>query len=73
MKNPNHVGKQGDVKQLGGDFILGPGAVQHYLKFHDAPLTHSFFIIVNQCTYAHLMEHTEDRECIAFQLSLLIY
>lgn len=23
--NPTHVGKQGNISQLGGDFIFGPG------------------------------------------------
>ncbi|PCH34359.1 hypothetical protein WOLCODRAFT_160820 [Wolfiporia cocos MD-104 SS10] len=27
LKNPQHIGKQGDISQLGGDFILGPGNV----------------------------------------------
>ncbi|TFK32567.1 AhpC/TSA antioxidant enzyme-domain-containing protein [Crucibulum laeve] len=25
IKNPSHIGKQGNISQLGGDFILGPG------------------------------------------------
>ncbi|KAF8486666.1 AhpC/TSA antioxidant enzyme-domain-containing protein [Russula emetica] len=25
LKNPSHIGKQGNISQLGGDFILGPG------------------------------------------------
>ncbi|KAF8805171.1 hypothetical protein BYT27DRAFT_7192842 [Phlegmacium glaucopus] len=25
MKNPSHIGKQGNISQLGGDFIFGPG------------------------------------------------
>jgi hypothetical protein len=25
FKNPSHIGKQGNISQLGGDFILGPG------------------------------------------------
>jgi len=27
LKNPQHIGKQGNISQLGGDFIFGPGEV----------------------------------------------
>jgi hypothetical protein len=26
LKHPEHIGKQGNIHQLGGDFIFGPGA-----------------------------------------------
>jgi hypothetical protein len=29
LKNPSHIGKQGNISQLGGDFILGPGMHFH--------------------------------------------
>uniref|UniRef100_A0A0W0FBF7 AB hydrolase-1 domain-containing protein n=1 Tax=Moniliophthora roreri TaxID=221103 RepID=A0A0W0FBF7_MONRR len=41
MKNPSLIGKQGNVSQIGGDFVFGPG---------------------NTCSYAHFMQHTEDRK-----------
>ena len=25
IKNPSHFGKQGNLSQLGGDFVFGPG------------------------------------------------
>lgn len=25
LLNPHHMGKQGNLSQLGGDFVLGPG------------------------------------------------
>jgi len=39
LHHPQHIGKQGNISQLGGEFVFGPG---------------------NQCTFAHLMKHTED-------------
>ena len=34
LKNPSHIGKQGNISQLGGDFILGPGMpFQHPSQF----------------------------------------
>ena len=34
LKNPLHIGKQGNISQLGGDFILGPGMHFHYSDQH---------------------------------------
>ena len=28
LKNPSHLGKQGNISQNGGDFVFGPGACQ---------------------------------------------
>ncbi|RPD66482.1 hypothetical protein L227DRAFT_649199 [Lentinus tigrinus ALCF2SS1-6] len=30
LKNPQHVGKQGNISQLGGDFVFGPGETCTY-------------------------------------------
>jgi hypothetical protein len=48
IKHPTLVGKQGNISQLGGDFIFGPGA---------------------QCSFAHRMQNTEDRQCLYFDFS----
>jgi hypothetical protein len=32
FKNPSHIGKQGNISQLGGDFILGPGVTCSYMS-----------------------------------------
>jgi hypothetical protein len=34
LKNPSHIGKQGNISQLGGDFILGPGMRFHHPNQH---------------------------------------
>jgi hypothetical protein len=34
LKNPSHIGKQGNISQLGGDFILGPGMHFHHPNLH---------------------------------------
>ncbi|KAK7062871.1 hypothetical protein VNI00_000368 [Paramarasmius palmivorus] len=44
LKNPTLIGKQGNVSQIGGDFVFGPG---------------------NKCSFAHLMQHTEDHVEVA--------
>ncbi|KAI0275467.1 AhpC/TSA antioxidant enzyme-domain-containing protein [Gloeopeniophorella convolvens] len=30
LKNPSHIGKQGNISQLGGDFVFGPGTTCSY-------------------------------------------
>ncbi|KAN0107714.1 AhpC/TSA antioxidant enzyme domain containing protein [Russula decolorans] len=32
LKNPSHIGKQGNISQLGGDFILGPGVACSFMS-----------------------------------------
>lgn len=60
--NASLIGKQGNLAQLGGEFIMGPG---EFLPSLSPPLT---IINVslrnqgNQCAFAHRMRHTEDRE-----------
>jgi len=33
LKNPLHIGKQGNFSQLGGEFVLGPGIWLHIILF----------------------------------------
>ncbi|KAI0245750.1 hypothetical protein BJV78DRAFT_1260510 [Lactifluus subvellereus] len=30
LKSPSHIGKQGNISQLGGDFVFGPGTICTY-------------------------------------------
>ena len=44
MKTPQHVGKQGNISQLGGDFVFGPGM----LNSHAMNLLAKLYL---SCTY----------------------
>jgi len=37
VRSPSHIGKQGNISQLGGDFIFGPGVTCSYLS----PMRHT--------------------------------
>ncbi|KAF8481544.1 hypothetical protein DFH94DRAFT_628877, partial [Russula ochroleuca] len=43
FKNPSHIGKQGNISQLGGDFILGPG-----MHFHSPDRHTSLSMVVSE-------------------------
>jgi len=55
---PTQLGKQGNIKQLGGDFIFGPGTL-----YEDSRTLGLLVMIGNTCSFAHRMQHTEDRGC----------
>lgn len=59
IKNPQFAGKFGNMAQLGGDFILGPGALRAEYCFSHLGLTDLLGPI---CTFASRMQHAEDRE-----------
>ena len=59
IKNPQLVGRIGNMTQLGGDFVFGPGALRaEYFPSH-SELTGELGPI---CTFASRMQHAEDRE-----------
>ncbi len=58
VHNPSLVGKQGNIKQLGGDFIFGPGQSPTYLLRR---YSIDLFLSGNSCSFASRMQNTEDR------------
>lgn len=47
MKNPGSIGKQGNISQLGGEFIFGPGTIVLFL------VSQSLRYYVEQVNSAH--------------------
>jgi len=58
LKHPDHIGKQGNISQLGGDFIFGTGT--RIFPISGSSLR-SDLMVDNDCLFAHRMEHSEDR------------
>ena len=56
VTNPGLIGKQGNISQLGGEFILGPGKLPIYYQFLDSNVFSGC-----RCSFASRMQHTEDR------------
>ena len=61
MKNPQFAVKFGNMTQLGGDFVFGPGALHvEYFLGCSVPMD----VLGPICTFASRMQHAEDRECL---------
>ena len=59
IKNPQFAGKIGNMTQLGGDFVFGPGTLHTEHRLSCSGLTN---ILGPICTFASRMQHAEDRE-----------
>jgi len=59
VTHPKLIGRQGNIAQLGGDFIFGVGG---YRVRTDLALRYRYHPIGPQCSFAHRMRHTEDRK-----------
>lgn len=53
--------KGGDIQQLGGEFVMGPGYVIAHLVFFSSCLTTTYRL---QCSYAHRMHTTRSHAAV---------